>query len=61
MMLTKWNGHLSVWDLLRRQHEPTVMMQVCEEPLLRVRAHEGVRQHTFHLVLQTKFLCRNSN
>ncbi|CAH0603561.1 unnamed protein product [Chrysodeixis includens] len=41
MMLTKWNGNLSVWDLLRRQHEPTIVMQVCEEPLVRVRAHEG--------------------
>lgn len=42
MLLTQWDGQLTVWDLLRRQHEPVVTMQVCEEPLTRVRAHEAV-------------------
>lgn len=42
MLLAQWNGVLAVWDLLRRQHEPALTMQVCEEPLLRMRMHEGV-------------------
>ncbi|CAG4991625.1 unnamed protein product [Colias eurytheme] len=41
MLVTQWNGLLATWDLLRRQHEPVLTMQVCEEPLLRVRMHEG--------------------
>ncbi|XP_035446046.1 dynein intermediate chain 3, ciliary [Spodoptera frugiperda] len=41
MLLTQYDGNLSVWDLLRRQHEPVLTMQVCEEPLLTVRPHDG--------------------
>ncbi|KAM3955366.1 LOW QUALITY PROTEIN: dynein intermediate chain 3, ciliary-like [Aphomia sociella] len=40
MLLTQWNGVIAIWDLLRRQHEPVLTMQVCEEPLLRLRFHE---------------------
>uniref|UniRef100_A0A2A4JH19 Uncharacterized protein n=1 Tax=Heliothis virescens TaxID=7102 RepID=A0A2A4JH19_HELVI len=42
MMLTQYDGVLSVWDLLRRQHEPVLSMQVCEEPLVALRTHEAV-------------------
>ncbi|KOB62521.1 putative dynein intermediate chain 3, ciliary [Operophtera brumata] len=42
LALAQWNGLLALWDLLRRQHEPTLTMQVCEEPLLRLRMHEGI-------------------
>ncbi|XP_026738422.1 dynein intermediate chain 2, axonemal-like isoform X2 [Trichoplusia ni] len=41
MLLTQYDGQLTVWDLLRRQHEPVVTMQVCEEPLVCVRTHEA--------------------
>ncbi|CAH0726408.1 unnamed protein product, partial [Brenthis ino] len=41
MLVMQWNGILATWDLLRRQHEPVLTMQVCEEPLLRVRMHDG--------------------
>ncbi|XP_050361586.1 dynein axonemal intermediate chain 2-like [Nymphalis io] len=41
MLVLQWNGVLAMWDLLRRQHEPVLTMQVCEEPLLRVRMHEA--------------------
>ncbi|XP_026490548.2 dynein intermediate chain 3, ciliary-like [Vanessa tameamea] len=41
MLVLQWNGILATWDLLRRQHEPVLTMQVCEEPLLRVRMHEA--------------------
>ncbi|XP_022112334.2 dynein axonemal intermediate chain 2 isoform X1 [Pieris rapae] len=37
----QWDGLLATWDLLRRQHEPTLTMHVCDEPLLRLRMHEG--------------------
>ncbi|XP_059050189.1 dynein intermediate chain 3, ciliary-like [Achroia grisella] len=40
MLLAQWNGMIAIWDLLRRQHAPVLTMQVCEEPLLRVRVHE---------------------
>lgn len=43
MLLTHWDGVVSAWDLLRRQHEPVLVMQVCDEPLLAVTPHEGVR------------------
>lgn len=43
MLLTHWDGVVSAWDLLRRQHEPVLVMQVCDEPLLAVAPHEGVR------------------
>lgn len=46
-MLTQWDGVIALWDLLRRQYEPVLTMQVCEEPLLRVKVHEGVIS-TFH-------------
>lgn len=42
MLVMQWNGMLATWDLLRRQHEPILTMQVCEEPLLRARIHDGV-------------------
>ncbi|GBP14928.1 Dynein intermediate chain 2, axonemal [Eumeta japonica] len=41
ILLTQANGVLTLWDLLRRQYEPIVSIQVCEEPLMKVRAHEG--------------------
>ncbi|XP_013189544.1 dynein intermediate chain 3, ciliary [Amyelois transitella] len=41
MVLTQWNGVVSLWDLLRRQHEPAITMQVCDEPLLRVSIQEA--------------------
>ncbi|KAJ0181519.1 hypothetical protein K1T71_002241 [Dendrolimus kikuchii] len=41
MLLTQWDGVIALWDLLRRQHEPVLTMQVCEEPLLRVKVHEA--------------------
>ncbi|XP_053602327.1 dynein intermediate chain 3, ciliary-like isoform X2 [Plodia interpunctella] len=41
MVMTQWNGMVTLWDLLRRQHEPVITMQVCEEPLLRVRLQEA--------------------
>ncbi|XP_047042151.1 dynein intermediate chain 3, ciliary-like [Helicoverpa zea] len=41
MMLTQYDGVLSVWDLLRRQHEPVLSMQVCDEPLVTLRTHEA--------------------
>ncbi|XP_022836289.1 dynein intermediate chain 2, axonemal-like, partial [Spodoptera litura] len=40
MLLTQYDGNLSIWDLLRRQHEPVLTMQVCEEPLVTVRSHD---------------------
>lgn len=43
MLVLQWNGVLAAWDLLRRQHEPALTMQLCEEPLLRVRMQEAVR------------------
>lgn len=42
VLLAQCNGLLAVWDLLRRQHEAVLTMQVCEEPLLRLRMHEAV-------------------
>ncbi|KOB66868.1 putative dynein intermediate chain 3, ciliary, partial [Operophtera brumata] len=42
LALAQWNGLLALWDLLRRQHEPVLTMQVCAEPLLRMRFHEQV-------------------
>ncbi|KAG6455160.1 dynein intermediate chain 3, ciliary [Manduca sexta] len=41
MLLAQGNGILAIWDLLRRQHEPSLTMQVCEESLLRLRMHEA--------------------
>ncbi|CAG9567629.1 unnamed protein product [Danaus chrysippus] len=41
MTMMQWNGVMAIWDLLRRQHEPVLTMQICEEPLLRVRMHDG--------------------
>uniref|UniRef100_A0A2A4JFG7 Uncharacterized protein n=1 Tax=Heliothis virescens TaxID=7102 RepID=A0A2A4JFG7_HELVI len=41
LMLSKWNGVLCMWDLLLRQHEPVVTMQVCDEPLVNVRPHDA--------------------
>ncbi|CAH1645243.1 unnamed protein product [Spodoptera littoralis] len=41
MLLTQYDGNLSIWDLLRRQHEPVLTMQVCEEPLVTVRSHDA--------------------
>ncbi|VVD01109.1 unnamed protein product [Leptidea sinapis] len=40
MLVTRWDGLLSAWDLLRRQHEPALTMHVCDEPLLTVKMHE---------------------
>lgn len=54
MLVMQWNGVLATWDLLRRQHEPVLTMQVCEEPLLRARIHDGVivpHTHTHNTIL----------
>ncbi|KAJ8725983.1 hypothetical protein PYW07_000681 [Mythimna separata] len=40
LLLVQYDGRLCLWDLLRRQHEPVLTVQVCDEPLLSVRAHE---------------------
>lgn len=45
-MLAQSNGMLTMWDLLKRQHEPVLSVQVCDEPLAKVVAHEAVS--TFH-------------
>lgn len=42
MLVTQWDGCLSCWDLLRRRSAPIVTAQLCDEPLLRLRPHEGV-------------------
>lgn len=49
MLVLQWNGVLAAWDLLRRQHEPALTAQLCEEPLLRVRMQEAVRT-TRHII-----------
>ncbi|XP_052754975.1 dynein axonemal intermediate chain 2-like [Galleria mellonella] len=41
MLITQWDGCLSCWDLLRRRSAPLVTAQLCDEPLLRLRPHEG--------------------
>ncbi|XP_026316766.1 dynein intermediate chain 3, ciliary [Hyposmocoma kahamanoa] len=41
MLVTQWDGCLSCWDLLRRRSAPIVTAQICDEPLLRLRPHEG--------------------
>nr|XP_049708361.1 dynein intermediate chain 3, ciliary-like isoform X1 [Helicoverpa armigera] len=41
LMLCKWSGVLCMWDLLRRQHEPVLNMQVCDEALVYVRPHDA--------------------
>ncbi|XP_072947540.1 dynein axonemal intermediate chain 2 [Epargyreus clarus] len=41
MLVTQWDGCLSCWDLLRRRSAPIVTAQLCDEPLLRLRPHEG--------------------
>ncbi|CAH4028746.1 unnamed protein product [Pieris brassicae] len=41
MLITQWDGCLSCWDLLRRRSAPIVTAQLCDEPLLKVRPHEG--------------------
>lgn len=42
ILVTQWDGCLSCWDLLRRRSAPIVTAQLCDEPLLRLRPHEGV-------------------
>lgn len=42
IMLVQANGVLALWDVLRRQYEPVVTMQVCEEPLLQITPHDLV-------------------
>lgn len=51
MLLTHWDGVVSAWDLLRRQHEPVLTMQACQEPLLSVTAHDGVQAYSLRLLL----------
>ncbi|KAJ8729777.1 hypothetical protein PYW08_001358 [Mythimna loreyi] len=41
LLLAQYDGQLHLWDLLRRQHEPVLTVQVCDEPLVSVRAHEA--------------------
>ncbi|KAM3966307.1 LOW QUALITY PROTEIN: dynein axonemal intermediate chain 2 [Aphomia sociella] len=41
LLVTQWDGCLSCWDLLRRRSAPIVTAQLCDEPLLRLRPHEG--------------------
>ncbi|XP_013190497.2 dynein intermediate chain 3, ciliary [Amyelois transitella] len=41
MLVTQWDGCLSCWDLLRRRNAPIVTAQICDEPLVRLRPHEG--------------------
>ncbi|XP_068621454.1 dynein axonemal intermediate chain 2-like [Battus philenor] len=57
MLLTQYNGVMTVWDLLRRQHEPVLSAQICTEPLLSLRMHEtgtmaacGSQQGNIYLV-----------
>ncbi|RVE44337.1 hypothetical protein evm_010999 [Chilo suppressalis] len=40
MLVVQWNGQLSAWDLLRRQHAPALTMQLCDDPLLRLANHD---------------------
>ena len=42
MLLVQHNGQLCIWDILRCQYEPVLTVQVCDEPLVSVRAHESV-------------------
>ncbi|XP_039764536.1 dynein intermediate chain 2, axonemal-like [Pararge aegeria] len=41
MLVLQSDGRLAAWDLLRRQHAPALSVQLCAEPLLRVRMHDG--------------------
>lgn len=56
MVLAQWNGLLALWDLLRRQHAPVLTMQVCAEPLLRVRIHE--QAGSFRMTCTYSYLAR---
>lgn len=51
MTMMQWNGVMAIWDLLRRQHEPVLTMQICEEPLLRVRMHDGVCKSFIFMII----------
>lgn len=41
IVVLQGDGLLAAWDLLRRQHEPALTVQVCPEPLLRVRMQDA--------------------
>lgn len=45
LLLCGKDGRISTWDLLRRQHEPVLTMQL-PEPLLRQEFHEQVWLHS---------------
>ncbi|BFZ17387.1 hypothetical protein BsWGS_20426 [Bradybaena similaris] len=38
--ITKMDGTLDIWDMLSKQNDPTLTLQVCDVPLFSVRAHE---------------------
>ncbi|CAB3231593.1 unnamed protein product [Arctia plantaginis] len=40
IMLVQANGVLALWDILRRQYEPVLTVQVCEEPLVQIKPHD---------------------
>lgn len=40
---TKVNGTLDVWDIVFKQNDPTLSLQVCEEALQSIRVQEGGR------------------
>jgi len=40
---TKMDGTLDIWDVIFKQNDPTLSVQVCEEPLYSIRAHEHGR------------------
>ncbi|KAJ8725984.1 hypothetical protein PYW07_000682 [Mythimna separata] len=41
MLLAQTSGVLTLWDLLKRHHEPLLSLQVCEEPLAKVVPHDA--------------------
>lgn len=55
MLMCGIDGRISAWDLLRRQHEPVLTMQL-PDPLLRQSFHDQVSLYVF-----VTFWLRNSN
>lgn len=42
-LVTKMNGTLDVWDIIFKQNDPTLSLQVCDEPLHSLRVQEQGR------------------
>ncbi len=40
---TKVDGTLDVWDLLYKHNKPLLSVQVCDQPLVTMRAHDHGR------------------